>query len=329
MPVDVLHHHNGVIHHQADRQHHREQCQQVDAEAEQRHQTQGAQHRQRNTDDGDDHAAHRAQAQVDDHHHDQDGLDQRFDHFDNRGFDKVRSLERQRHLDPWRQGFLDVRQQALDVGDDQQRVALGCCIEAQVYRGLGVHQRTGFVGCRTQLDGRDIAQAQQVVAVVADDHVAKLIEAAQVGVDLNRGDHIVAFDLPGRCLEVVVADRLFHLGGTDAVACHTLRVEPQAHGQALAAEGLDLGHAVDRGKQRLHHAAQVIAQGRGRQRITGKPHVRHRCRIAGGTFDHRVVGLFRQAVFDLVDLGNHIAQRLGRVLVECHAQGDLAAALHR
>ena len=123
--VNVFGDHNRIVHHQPDGQHHRQQCEQVDAEAEQRHQCQCAEHRQRDAEDRNQHRAPRAQAQEDDHHHDQNRLEQGFDHFQDRGFDKVRGLEGQRHFDTGRQGFLDVGQQAFDACDDQQRVAFG------------------------------------------------------------------------------------------------------------------------------------------------------------------------------------------------------------
>jgi len=137
------------------------------------------------------------------------------------------------------------------------------------------------------------------------------------------------FDLPRGGLEVVGADRLFDLGGADAMAGHALRVEPQAHGQALAAKGIDLGHACNRGEQGLHHPAQVVAQGCGREGVAGKTDIRHGGGLTGRALDHRVVGLFRQAILDLVDLGDHLAQGLGRVLVQRHAQRHQAMALHR
>jgi hypothetical protein len=42
VPVDVLQHHDGIVHHQADRQHQRQQRQRVDAETRQRHQAEGS-----------------------------------------------------------------------------------------------------------------------------------------------------------------------------------------------------------------------------------------------------------------------------------------------
>ena len=69
---DVLQHHDGVVHHQADRQHQRQQRQRVDGEAEQRHQGEGADQADRDRDDRDDRGAHRAQEHEDHQRHQQD-----------------------------------------------------------------------------------------------------------------------------------------------------------------------------------------------------------------------------------------------------------------
>ncbi len=53
--LDVFHHHDGVIDHQADREHDRQQGQQVDGEAEHQHQEDGANQRNRDGDDRNEH----------------------------------------------------------------------------------------------------------------------------------------------------------------------------------------------------------------------------------------------------------------------------------
>jgi hypothetical protein len=52
MAVDVLDHDDRVVDDQADRQHQRQQRQQIDREAERQHHREGADQRQRNRDDG-------------------------------------------------------------------------------------------------------------------------------------------------------------------------------------------------------------------------------------------------------------------------------------
>ena len=69
--LDVLDHDDGVVDHDADRQHQAEQRQIVEREAERRHEEEGADQRHRNGDQRDDRRAPGLQEQHD-HQHDQD-----------------------------------------------------------------------------------------------------------------------------------------------------------------------------------------------------------------------------------------------------------------
>ena len=75
--LDVLHHHDGVVHHQSDREHDRQQGQQVDGEAGDQHQEHRADQRNRNRDDRDQHRAERAEEQEDDDDDDEQRFGQR------------------------------------------------------------------------------------------------------------------------------------------------------------------------------------------------------------------------------------------------------------
>ena len=55
MPLDVLHHNNRVINHQADREHNRQQSQKIDGETRHQHQENSPNQRNRNGDDRDQH----------------------------------------------------------------------------------------------------------------------------------------------------------------------------------------------------------------------------------------------------------------------------------
>ncbi len=228
-----------------------------------------------------------------------------------------------------RQGLLDCRQQLADAVDDHQRVAGGRGEHAQVHRRIAVHQRAGLGGRGAQFDGADVAQAHQAVAIVADDHLAEVVDVGQVGVDPHVGHHVLPFHHARRRLVVVAADRLGHVGGGQAAPGQAVGVEPEAHRQVLAAEHFHLGHAVDGGEHRLDHPRQVVGQRRDGQGLAGKADVGDRGGLAGGALDHRVVGLLRQLVAHRVDLGHGLGHGLGRIAVEQHADGHHAAPLHR
>ena len=77
MAMDVLQHDDGVVDHEADRQHHRQQRQRVDREAERIHQRKGADQRHRDGHQRDQRRAERAQEDEDDQHHQHDRLGDR------------------------------------------------------------------------------------------------------------------------------------------------------------------------------------------------------------------------------------------------------------
>ena len=77
MALDVLHHDDGVVHHQSDRKHDGQQGQQVDGETGREHQEDGANQRNRNGHDRDEHRAHRSEEQENDDDDDEQRLGQR------------------------------------------------------------------------------------------------------------------------------------------------------------------------------------------------------------------------------------------------------------
>ena len=69
--LDVFDHNDRVIDHQSDRQHDREQGEEIEGEAEQLHQKQRADQRNRDRDYRHNHRSERAEEQKDYHHHDE------------------------------------------------------------------------------------------------------------------------------------------------------------------------------------------------------------------------------------------------------------------
>ena len=74
VPLDVLHHHDRVVHDEADREHDGEQRQQVDGEAGRQHQEHGPDERNRDGDDRDEHGAQRSEEEEDHDDHDEQRL---------------------------------------------------------------------------------------------------------------------------------------------------------------------------------------------------------------------------------------------------------------
>ena len=329
MAVHVFHHHDGIIDHQPDGQHHGQQSQQVDAEAEHQHQTGSTQHRQRNRHHRNQDRAQRSQTQINHQHHDQQGFDQRMRDFIDRGLNEPCGFKRQFDMHTGRQGLPYRRQQFADTVHNHQRIAGRRREQADVHRRLAIHLCAGFGGRCRQFYGADIFHAHQTIAIIAQHQIAKFFDAGEVGIDADVGHHKHALELAGRCLIIVLSHRLRHIGGGQATPGQLGRIQPQAHRQPLTAKHLDRGYAVDGGKHRFHHACQIIAQCRGRHGIAGKADIRHRGRLARRTGDDRIVSLLRQLVAHLIDLRHDFRQRLRRIAIQFHAGGNHAAPLHR
>ena len=75
--VHVLHHHDGVVHHDADGQNQSQQRQHIQREPEKHHHAEGADQRDRHGHNGNDRCAPALQREVNDQNHQQQGLEQR------------------------------------------------------------------------------------------------------------------------------------------------------------------------------------------------------------------------------------------------------------
>jgi hypothetical protein len=89
------------------------------------------------------------------------------------------------------------------------------------------------------------------------------------------------------------------------------------------------GNAVDGREQRLDHPGQVIRDRRAGQLGARKPDIHDRGRLPGRLQNDRILRLGGDQVFDLLNLGHDIGQRLARVVVEPDISGDRAGALDR
>ncbi len=101
--LDILHHHDGVVHQQADHQHQREQSQGVDRITRRRQHAEGAQQHHRHRDGRDQRRAPVLQEDVHHQHHQDDGLDQGHDHVVDRKADEGGVVDRVDQLHARRQ----------------------------------------------------------------------------------------------------------------------------------------------------------------------------------------------------------------------------------
>ena len=124
--LDVLHHDDGVVDHDADRQHQAEQRKVVEREAEHRHDEEGADERHRNGDQRNDRRAPGLQKQDHHQHHQNDRLADGLDHRVDRLLDEFGRVvddgvldagrEALRQLDPWSAMMLVAVASAFEPG---------------------------------------------------------------------------------------------------------------------------------------------------------------------------------------------------------------------
>ncbi len=117
--------------------------------------------------------------------------------------------------------------------------------------------------------------------------------------------------------------------GRDAERGHFRRIEPDAHGEHLAAENLRVGDAVDRLQARLNDAGQIVGDLRGGHHARIERQVHEGEALPGLFDDDRIVGLARQEAAHLIDLGERVRHRPVGIGVEPQVEGDRRDVLLR
>ncbi len=183
----ALDHDDGVVDHDTDREHDREQCRQVDGELERRHRREGA-------DNGDRHGGrrhqHRAPVLQEDEDHDQNqqaGLDQGFINFADRSRDEFGGIEGNDEFDVLRKCDRELRHLLIDRLLDLERVGAGRLEYADAGGGLVVERKHLAVGLRSQFDRSDVAHTRDIAIVAGlDDDVLELAGVVEPAVDVQR-----------------------------------------------------------------------------------------------------------------------------------------------
>ena len=159
MPVDVLDDHDGIVDHEPDGEHKREQRHQVDRVAEPREHREHADQRQGNGDDRNDGRAQIAEEQEDHHDHDDRRLAQRLHHLPQRSADEIGCVVSDRCIKAGRQLPLDLGEGLAHVGDHRQRICRRGRIDADEHRLQSVEHRGRIRALRPELDLGDVGEA--------------------------------------------------------------------------------------------------------------------------------------------------------------------------
>ena len=267
MAVNVLHHHDGVVDDEADRDGECHQRQVVETEIEQIHHRERAEQRQRHGDARNERRPEIAQEDQDDQHHQHDGQHQgELDVLD-RGPDRLGAVLHDRDVDGGRNAPGQPRQLRLDLVDGLDDVGAGLLEHDQHDALLAVLKgRQGAVGrARDRL--ADVANPDRAAVAVGDDGFVE-----RLGFD----DLVVGGDGEARSRRIDGALRR-NRGCTDERSAHLLqrqatgselgRVDLDAdRGMLLAVDG-HLGDARHLGDLLGHEIIGIVVDGGERQRV--------------------------------------------------------------
>ena len=258
MPLHVLHHHDGVVHHQAHGEHDRKQREQVDGEARHLHQENRSDQRNRDGDHWNEDGPERPQEQKDDDDDDQQGLAQGVQHLVDRVLNIGRRIVGDANLHPGGQLRLNPRDGFPNLFDDFQRVCRWKHPNAHKGRCFSIETNIGVVVLRAQYNVRDLAQTHDDAALLLDNQLLKFLRRAQIGVGHQIYGNHAAFCASQRRKIVVLGERVAHVRGRDSARRHLVGLQPNPHREGTVAENVRSLHATDRAQFGLHYASEVI-----------------------------------------------------------------------
>ena len=186
--LHVLHHHDGVIHQQADRQHHGEQRQGVNRVAEQRQHAEGAKQHHRHRHRRNERRAEVLQEQI--HHADDEDnrFEQGLNHVLDRDFDELGAVLRIGNIVTLRHLTLEFGDFAFHQRRGVQRVGAGGHHHRDPGGRVAVQIGGGGVILATHLHPRDIAQAYyRAVGLAFHDDRFELVRGLQPGLRAHGG----------------------------------------------------------------------------------------------------------------------------------------------
>ncbi len=209
MPVDVLQHHDCIVHHEADGNRQGHQRQVVERIAHRIHQSGGPQQSQRHGHAGNDGRPHVAQEQED-HHDDQEDrqAERELDVLDRR-IDGRRAIDDRLELDGRRHRLHGLRQQLIDLLDGVDDVGAGLFEDLQHDARMpvlpGLHQHVlGSVDRHA-----NVADAHRGAVLVGDDDIVPGCRFQQLVIVVNRK---AVFDTVDRALRGVDRGRRDDVG---------------------------------------------------------------------------------------------------------------------
>ncbi len=184
MPVDVLQHHYGVIHHQTYGQYHGQQGHQVYGEAEQIHHHHYADQTERYCDDRDDDGTEGAKEQGDHHQHYGSCFQYGFDNLVDGLVDGDGGVIQHIGLHGARHVALQARHQLQYIVGDVDGVGGRCCVDRHDHGFATVGTGAIDVVALLQRHLGDVGEADHLAVTGGDDQPLELVGIADLGLGI-------------------------------------------------------------------------------------------------------------------------------------------------
>ena len=334
--LDVLEHHDRVVDHDADREHHAEEGQRIDGEAERVHAGERADERNRHREAWNECRTPVAKEKVDDREDEHEGDAERLDHFLDRDPHEIRRVEGDFVLEALRKVRGDLLHARAHTIHRLERIRAGLQEDADWHRGFAVEECPQAVALGAELDARDILDAHDgTVRIAADDDVAELPGREEPAARRHRVgelDWLVErwrADAARRQLGILCTQGVSDVGRGKAERVQFLGIEPDAHCIGLRVEeprAADARHALqfldDVARGEVRDVDAVIAGAVARERDEAE-----NASLRLGGQDAEPAHLFRQLrqrrLYAVIDLDERLVG-IGTDL-ECHVDRDVAA----
>jgi len=244
-----LDHHDGVVDHDADRQHQAEQGERVQAEPEGRHGGERADDRHRHGNQRDHRGAPVLQEDQHDNRHQGHRVAERLEDLVDRLGDVGGGVVVDAVVEPLGKPLLEHRHLRLDPLGRGQGVRAGQLEYADAGRGVVVEIVGHVLALRAQLDAAHVAQARDLSLRPGLDHdvgeLLRLGEPAQRAhrvLEVHAGGGRLLPDPAGRHLDVLLAEGRDHVAGRHAAGGQQRRIQPHPHAVVALAEDDHLAH---------------------------------------------------------------------------------------
>src|SRR5215472_2277347 len=251
MALDRFHYHDGVVHHQANRQHQAKKRKRVDGETKQRKDSEGAHQRDGHGQQGNQGRAPALEKQIDHQDHqrnrDQQGYNNLLHSLNNR----PGGIEGNSVVNVRGETVLHLRHQFLDGCSRIDGVRSWQLINRDNSAGLPIEASGYAVVLRSQLHARDIFESHYpALGRLADHDLSKFFRRSQpalcpnsVSKLLSRG-HRFAPNASGRIHRILRLDCVHDVGNGDGELGQLVRLDPQPHRVLTRSENLHLADSV-------------------------------------------------------------------------------------